>query len=116
MIITGKKFSKPEMSRVVNGDVVLKQDEGRKKRNRLDLLLVAKYPDYNRSTLQNFIKSGFVTVDGKVKFACVDGPDFDGHLVDFDEAIKRSKIYAEQERKARDEHCNLMKAKLTDNG
>lgn len=57
-----------------------------------------------------------VTVDGKVKFACVDGPDFDGHLVDFDEAIKRSKIYAEQERKARDEHCNLMKAKLTDNG
>ena len=66
MIITGKKFSKPEMSRVVNGDVVLKQDEGRKKRNRLDLLLVAKYPDYNRSTLQNFIKSGYVTVDGKV--------------------------------------------------
>ena len=57
-----------------------------------------------------------VTVDGKVKFACVDGPDFDGHLVDFDEAIKRSKIYAEQERKARDEHCNLMKAKVTDNG
>ncbi len=57
-----------------------------------------------------------VTVDGEVKFACVDGPDFDGHLVDFDEAIKRSKIYAEQERKARDEHCNLMKAKATDNG
>ena len=57
-----------------------------------------------------------VTVDGKVKFACVDGPDFDGHLVDFDEAIKRSRIYAEQERKARDEHCNLMKAKVSDNG
>ena len=57
-----------------------------------------------------------VTIDGKVKFACVDGPDFDGHLVDFDEAIKRSRIYAEQERKARDEHCNLMKAKVSDNG
>ncbi len=57
-----------------------------------------------------------VTVDGEEKFACVDGPDFDGHLVDFDEAIKRSRIYAEQERKARDEHCNLMKAKVSDNG
>ena len=57
-----------------------------------------------------------VTVDGKVKFACVDGPDFDGHLVDFDEAIKRSRIYAEQERRARDEYCNLMKAKVSDNG
>ncbi|MBQ2815792.1 MAG: sulfide/dihydroorotate dehydrogenase-like FAD/NAD-binding protein [Clostridia bacterium] len=57
-----------------------------------------------------------VTVDGKVKFSCVDGPDFDGHLVDFDEAIKRSRIYAEQERKARDEYCNLMKAKVSDNG
>ena len=57
-----------------------------------------------------------VTVDGKVKFSCVDGPDSDGHLVDFDEAIKRSRIYAEQERKARDEYCNLMKAKVSDNG
>ncbi len=57
-----------------------------------------------------------VTVDGEVKFACVDGPDFDGHLVDFDEAIKRSRIYAEQERKARDEYCNLMKMGGTDNG
>ena len=57
-----------------------------------------------------------VTVDGQVKFACVDGPDFDGHAVDFDEAIKRSRIYAEQEKKARDEYCNLMKAGVTDNG
>ena len=54
------------MSRVKNGDVELKETDAPKKRNRLDLLLVAKYPDYNRSTLQNFIKSGFVTVDGKV--------------------------------------------------
>lgn len=51
-----------------------------------------------------------VTVGGKVKFACVDGPDFDGHQVDFDEAIKRSRMYADDERKACDEYnCNLMK-------
>lgn len=39
-----------------------------------------------------------VTVDGKVRYACVDGPEFDGHLVDFDEAISRAAFYAEQER------------------
>ena len=50
-----------------------------------------------------------VTVGGEVKFACVDGPDFDGHKVDFDEVINRLKIYKDQERK-RDENCNLMKA------
>jgi ferredoxin--NADP+ reductase len=41
-----------------------------------------------------------VTVDGKMKFACVDGPDFDGHLVDFDELMKRQAFYKEQERRA----------------
>lgn len=51
-----------------------------------------------------------VTVGGETKFACVDGPDFDGHLVDFDEAIRRSKMYAGQERE-RSNHmdCRLMK-------
>lgn len=39
-----------------------------------------------------------LTVDGKVKYACADGPEFDGHLVDFDEAINRSKFYKEQEK------------------
>lgn len=39
-----------------------------------------------------------LTVDGKVKYACVDGPEFDGHLVDFDEAINRSTFYKEQEK------------------
>lgn len=39
-----------------------------------------------------------LTVDGKVKYACVDGPEFDGHLIDFDEAINRSKFYKEQEK------------------
>ena len=38
-----------------------------------------------------------VTVGGQVKYACVDGPEFDGHLVDFDEAIERSKFYREIE-------------------
>ena len=43
-----------------------------------------------------------VTVGGETKFACVDGPDFDGHLVDFDAAINRSKMYkSEEEHKCR---------------
>ena len=50
-----------------------------------------------------------LTVGGKVKFACVDGPDFDGHKVDFDEAIARSGPYREQEKKARDEACKLFR-------
>ena len=48
-----------------------------------------------------------LSVGGEMKFACVDGPDFDGHLVDFDEAISRSKQYMEFETRARDESCNL---------
>ncbi len=39
-----------------------------------------------------------VTVGGKTKFACVDGPDFDGHQVDFDELIKRQSMYLKQEK------------------
>jgi ferredoxin--NADP+ reductase len=46
-----------------------------------------------------------LTVGGEVKFACVDGPEFDGHLVDFDEAIARSSLYREQETHS----CNLLK-------
>lgn len=49
-----------------------------------------------------------LTVGGEVKFACVDGPDFDAHKIDFDEVINRSKIYKDQEKK-RDENCNLLK-------
>lgn len=48
-----------------------------------------------------------LTVGGKTKFACVDGPDFDGHLVDFDEAIERGSMYKEFERHAHSEACNL---------
>ena len=50
-----------------------------------------------------------LTVGGELKFACVDGPEFDGHLVDFDEAMERSSMYKEFERHAYDEACNLFK-------
>ncbi len=48
-------------------------------------------------------------VNGQTKFACVDGPDFDGFEVDFDEAIKRMNVYKDIEKKKRDAHCNLFK-------
>ncbi len=49
-----------------------------------------------------------VTVGGETKFACVDGPDFNAHLIDFDEVINRTRIYKDQEQK-RNENCNLFK-------
>lgn len=48
-----------------------------------------------------------LTVDGKTKFACVDGPDFDGHQVDFDEAMSRLLMYKEFEAHAYDAACSL---------
>ncbi len=66
MIITGKKFSKPDLSRVINGDTKLASGIERPEKIRLDHLLVKQHPEYNRSSLQTFIKSGYVTVDGKV--------------------------------------------------
>ena len=53
-----------------------------------------------------------LTVGGETKFACVDGPDFDGHQVDFDEAMRRSAIYKPQEQAAREHQCNLMKMEV----
>ena len=50
-----------------------------------------------------------LTVGGKVRFACVDGPDFDGHQIDFDEAMARSSSYREFERHAHEEACNLFR-------
>lgn len=52
-----------------------------------------------------------LTVGGETKFACVDGPDFDGFLVDFDEAMARGSVYKPFETKAREETCNLLNAK-----
>ena len=56
-----------------------------------------------------------LTVGGETKFACVDGPDFDGHLVDFDSAMRRGAMYKAQEKAAvarREEHCNLFKMEV----
>lgn len=50
-----------------------------------------------------------LTVNGETKFACVDGPDFDGHQVDFDEAMQRGMMYQEFETRSREESCNLLK-------
>jgi len=50
-----------------------------------------------------------LTVGGKTKFACVDGPDFDGHEVDFDEAMARAAMYKSFERQAHEDACNLFK-------
>lgn len=53
-----------------------------------------------------------LTVGGKMKFACVDGPEFDGHEIDFDEAMSRSRTYAEFEAHEREETCNLFKMEV----
>ena len=51
-----------------------------------------------------------LTVGGKTKFACVDGPDFDGYEIDFDSAMERGTMYRDFERHAYEETCNLIKA------
>lgn len=53
-----------------------------------------------------------LSVGGQVKFACVDGPDFDGHEVDFDEAMERATMYKEFERHQYDEACNLFQKEV----
>ena len=53
-----------------------------------------------------------LTVGGEMKFACVDGPEFDGHLIDFDEAMSRSRAYADFESREREKTCNLFKGVL----
>ncbi len=53
-----------------------------------------------------------LTVGGKTKFACVDGPDFDGFEVDFDEAIARSSMYKPFERHAHEETCHLFEKEV----
>lgn len=53
-----------------------------------------------------------LSVGGETKFACVDGPDFDGFKVDFDEAMKRGSMYKPFERHAYEETCNLFKKEV----
>ena len=52
-----------------------------------------------------------LTVGGKTVFACVDGPEFDGHEIDFDEALARGSMYRDFERKEHEDTCNLFKQK-----
>ena len=53
-----------------------------------------------------------LTVGGKMKFACVDGPEFDGHEIDFNEAMSRSRTYADFELHERERACNLFKQEV----
>ena len=53
-----------------------------------------------------------LTVGGETRFACVDGPEFDGHLVDFDEAMNRSRSYLDFEKRKGEENCNLLKKEV----
>ena len=57
-----------------------------------------------------------LTVGGKTRFACVDGPDFDGYEVDFDEAMSRGTMYRDFERHAYEETCNLFRKEETSRG
>ena len=59
-----------------------------------------------------------LNVDGKkiTKFACVDGPDFNGYEVDFDEAMSRGRMYSDFERHAYEKACNLFKKEESSNG
>ncbi len=49
-----------------------------------------------------------ISIGGEIKFACVDGPDFDGAEIDWDLAINRNRIYSDFEAHKRDEHCNML--------
>ena len=53
-----------------------------------------------------------LTVGGEIKFACVDGPDFDGHQVDFDEVMSRNRIYEDFEKRGREENCRLFQKEV----
>ena len=53
-----------------------------------------------------------LSVGGEMKFACVDGPDFDGHQVDWNLAVKRNQMYAEFEKHKHEETCNLFKKEV----
>ena len=55
-----------------------------------------------------------IVVDGKMKFACIDGPDFDGHLVDFDNAMMRNRMYKEWEKHQYEDTCNLLNKEIKD--
>lgn len=61
-----KKFSKPHLSRIINGDIVEREEQNDDSRLRLDHILVERFPSYNRSVLQKFAKSGLIKVNGEI--------------------------------------------------
>ena len=61
-----KKFSKPEMSRKINGDIEKKEEIIETPKRRLDMVLLEQYPHYSRATLQKFVKTGAVSINGQV--------------------------------------------------
>ncbi len=62
-----KKFSKPELSRKINGDIQIKTNqEDETTKRRFDMILLEKYPQYSRSTIQKFIEKGLATINGEV--------------------------------------------------
>ena len=66
--------------------------------------------DYiNNNVYSKKTYKGATKVGGKIKFACVDGPDFDGHKVDWDIAVKRNQMYRDFEMHKHEETCNLFK-------
>lgn len=101
MLRIGKKFSKPNISRVINGDLTPSSDPDPLVKERLDHLLVKKYPAYNRSTLQKFIKFGYVQVDRqtikKANFLIDPSAIITLHLPDFDHSSKRPPVIFENE-------------------
>jgi 23S rRNA pseudouridine1911/1915/1917 synthase len=61
-----KRFSKPHLSRIINGDIELPDSATEDSRVRLDIALQSQYPEYNRSTIKKYIKAGQVTVNGTI--------------------------------------------------
>ncbi|MCQ2571159.1 MAG: RluA family pseudouridine synthase [Candidatus Saccharibacteria bacterium] len=61
-----KKFSKPELSRMINGDIVKKDTQVEEEKRRFDMVLLEKYPEYTRGTIQKFIKEGLASINGEV--------------------------------------------------
>lgn len=117
MIRVGKKFSKPNMSRVINGDIEDVKNQVKEPEFRLDLLAVEKFPEYNRSTLQKFIRNGFLKVDGETvrkpnaKFVKDTELDLSVPLVSDDAALIPELIYEDEHVKVLNKPAGLLSMK-----
>ena len=79
-----KKFSKPELSRRINGDIAQKESATQETvKNRFDMLLLEKYPNFSRATIQRLIKEGYASIDGETikKANYLIDDDFAGELL-----------------------------------